>query len=547
MQIERQWALLKSLPDHRNPRSTEEIWRIVVADMHDVSKRTVERDLECLASIFPIGQHSEGRTNFWYWESGVKMWIPGITDDEALTLFMAERNLNMLLPEASMEKLAPYFAVARERLEGQPKSIRPWTKKFRLIPVGPIRRPAGLYPDVLRHVREALLKDRQLCLSLRDPVRSEASTMLINPLSLIQQGNDLHLVFTRSGKDEVEHLRLQHIESATISLSGFDGPTGFDPDAYIETGALTTRADLPIPVGDWIEFSGVFSEKIGDLLNETPWVRNFWATPEEDGRLRVKAMVRFSSDFADWLLGLGPEVCVSQPASLRRFIAQRLAQAAALYAGEQSDEIPQMTKRWFDDWKSVRLTCERCQWRGRVSRNAIESRDDVSSSSGEFRCPQCSRLLLNIEHSASLDEMMANWNALNEATKGAILSRPERMELIARDQLKRPEDLPDLKSGPDYLTFKLTWHPDPEVSFSIWHGIKLVWVQPATWEGHAEFFRIAEIIRERYGSRIVDLKPTPEAKAFLIGNDPAGNEDITRGRRLLAQRRNDGSRNERLS
>jgi predicted DNA-binding transcriptional regulator YafY len=541
MQIERQWALLKSLPDHRNPKSTEEIWRIVKTDMHDVSKRTVERDLECLASLFPIGQRAEGRTNYWFWESGVKMWIPGITDDEALTLYMAERNLNMLLPEGSMEKLGPYFSVARERLESQPKSIRPWTKKFRLIPVGPNRRPASIYPEALRTVRDALLRDKQVTLSLRHPVEGQASTLLVNPLSLIQQGNDLQLVFTRAGEQSIEHVRLQHIGSAAISLSSFDGPTEFDPDAYLQTGALTARPDLPIPVGDWIEFSGVFSEEIGDLLNETPWVRHFWCMPEEDGRLRIKAMVRFTSDFVDWLLSLGPDVCVSQPASLRRHIAQRLTQAAAHYAGEDGNEVPQRTKRWLEDWKSVRLTCEKCQWQGSVKKASVEPSDNASSSTGEFRCPKCSHLLLNVEHAASLDEMMANWNTLNDATKGAILSRPERMELIERDKLKSPSDLPDLKSGPNFLTFKLTWHPDPEVSYSIWHGISLVWIQLANWEGHAEFLRIAEIIRERY-SFITDLKPTPEAKGFLIGNDPTGQQNIERARKLFSSRKDRGAR-----
>lgn len=534
MQIERQWALLKSLPDHRNPRSTEEIWRIVVTDMHDVSKRTVERDLECLAAIFPIGQRSEGRTNYWYWESSARMWIPGITDDEALTLHMAERNLNMLLPEGSMEKLGPYFSVARERLETQPKSIRPWTRKFRLIPTGLNRRPATLSPEVLRTVRDALLRDKQLTLTLHHPAEGQADTLLVSPLTLIQQGNDLHLIFSRSGDQAIEHLRLQHIESAAISLSRFDGPLEFDPDVYLQSGALTARADLPIPVGDWIEFSAVFSEHIGDLLNETPWVRHFWCQPEEDGRLRIKATIRFTSDLVDWLLSLGPDVRVSQPASLRRYIAQRVTQAAALYAGEDNNEIPQRTMRWFDNWQSVRLTCDKCSWKGSVKKSAVEPGDGDSGSAREYRCPRCSHLLLTVEHSASLEVMMANWNILNDATRGAILCRPERQERIEEEKLKSPSELPGLKSGPNFLTFKLTWHPDPEVSYSIWHGIQFLWIQPATWEGHSEFLRIAEIIRERYGRRITDLKPTPEARGFLIGNDPAGKQNIERARRLLS-------------
>ena len=466
------------------------------------------------------------------------MWIPGITDDEALTLHMAERNLNMLLPEGSMEKLAPYFAVARERLETQPKSIRPWTKKFRLIPAGQYLRPPSMFPEAVRVVRDALLRDKQLTLFVSRSIAEDASPVVVNPLALIQQGNDLHLVYSRSGGQSPEHVRLQHIRSATVSMSKFDGPAGFDPDAYILSGALTEQGDLPIPIGDWIEFSGSFSQHIGDLLNETPLARNQRSYEEGDGVVWVRAIVRFTSDFVAWLLSLGPDVRVSHPASLRRYIANRVAQTAKLYAGEENQEFPQRTMRWFEDWKTTQLTCDRCSWHGAADESAVEPGDNNASSTSECRCPQCSRLLLTVEYSASLDEMMANWNTLNAATKGAILSRPERMERIETDKLKHPSELPDLKSGPNFLSFKLTWHPDPEVSYSIWHGIRLVWIQPAMWEGHAEFLRIAEILRERYGDAILDLKPTPSARGFLIGNDPAGKTNIERARKLFIIQKN---------
>lgn len=84
MQIERQWALLMALPDHRSQRTTEEIWRILSAEMHDVSKRTVERDLLHLSTIFSIGQRTDGRTNYWFWNPGEKVWLPGLNEARIL-------------------------------------------------------------------------------------------------------------------------------------------------------------------------------------------------------------------------------------------------------------------------------------------------------------------------------------------------------------------------------------------------------------------------------------------------------------------------------
>jgi predicted DNA-binding transcriptional regulator YafY len=533
VQIDRHWTLLKSLPDHRAQRTTEELWKIVKSKGHEVSKRTVERDLEQLAMYFSIGQRTEGRTNYWYWESSAKMWIPGLTDDEALTLYMAERNLRTLLPEGSMENLAPYFAAAKERLESQPKSIRPWTKKFRLIREGIFRVQPSIPPAVLREVRDALLRDSRLTFSVWEFVGDPATSILVNPLALIQHGDTLYLIFTRAGSQYPEHIRLIDIETASISMSKFDGPENFDPDTYIKTGALTARDDLPITVGDWIEFSGLFSSHIGELVNRTSLSVNHWCFPEGDKHVRIKATVRFTSELVDWLLSLGPDVQVSQPTSLRRYIADRVTRAASLYAGEEISEIPQITKRWFEDWKSLHLKCNNCGWKGSVAKSAVDTSDESSTPASEYRCPKCSHLLLVVDFSASQEEMLSNWNTLSSAAKRAILSQPDRLEQIEYDKLKSPSELPDLKSSLNYLTWKLNWGRDGEVTYSLWHGIKFIWVQLAEWGGYSEFVRIAEIIRERYVGHIVDLKPTPEALGFLIGNNPEGKQAIDRARRML--------------
>jgi len=534
MQIERQWTLLKSLPDHRNPKTTEQLWHIVKAAGHDVSKRTVERDMEQLVSLyFPIGQRTDGRTNYWYWEHDAKMWIPGITDDEALTLYMAERNLRTLLPEESMQRLAPYFTVARERLETQPKSIRPWTKKFRLISSGLYREQPSIPPDVLRVVRDALLRDSQITFSVWGYVGDPTVSVLVSPLAIIQHDNALYLVFSRAKTHVPEHIRLSDIGTAAISLYKFDGPEDFNPDLYIKSGALTARSDLPIPIGDWIEFSGVFSSHVGELVNRTPLSKNHWCYPEGDEHVRIKAIIRFTSELIDWLLSLGPDVQVSQPASLRRYIADRVTQAAALYAGEDVNEVPQYTKRWFDEWKSMLLKCNKCDWHGKVDKSVVEPVDTSSATSGEFRCPKCSHLLLNVDYSASQEEMLANWNTLNASAKKVILSNPERLERMKEDRLKFPSELPDLQYSLNYLTWKLDWGRDGEVTYSIWQGIRFIWVQLAEWGGYAEFVRIADIIRERYGYRIVDIKPTPEALGFLVGDDPKGKQEIEHARRML--------------
>jgi hypothetical protein len=89
------------------------------------------------------------------------------------------------------------------------------------------------------------------------------------------------------------------------------------------------------------------------------------------------------------------------------------------------------------------------------------------------------------------------------------------MELFERDRLRSLKDLPDLKKGPDFLTWHLVRHKDGEVSNSLRHGGRVLWIQLALWDGVDEFLRVAEILRQRYGGTIRQIHVSPEAMGFL--------------------------------
>lgn len=76
--IARQWELLKLLP-HRYPGSTARQLQQALLDAgHRASKRTVERDLQELSSLFPLYCNDKGIPYGWYWQPGQKPALPGL-------------------------------------------------------------------------------------------------------------------------------------------------------------------------------------------------------------------------------------------------------------------------------------------------------------------------------------------------------------------------------------------------------------------------------------------------------------------------------------
>jgi len=77
--IARQWQLLSLLP-HRHPgMSATQLQAALARIGHKTTKRTVERDLNELATLFPLHCNAKGMPYGWYWQ-------PGLTLDEARPL-----------------------------------------------------------------------------------------------------------------------------------------------------------------------------------------------------------------------------------------------------------------------------------------------------------------------------------------------------------------------------------------------------------------------------------------------------------------------------
>jgi len=69
--IARQWQLLKLLPDRHPGKSAAQLQAALAKLGHKTSKRTVERDLNELATLFAVHCNSKGMPYGWYWQPDV--------------------------------------------------------------------------------------------------------------------------------------------------------------------------------------------------------------------------------------------------------------------------------------------------------------------------------------------------------------------------------------------------------------------------------------------------------------------------------------------
>lgn len=326
----RQWNMLRMVPRAPARISAKDLCERLCADDFQVTKRTVERDLNELSEVFPIMVDSSSKPYGWSWlRDAASFDLPGMTLPEALTMTMVEQHLQYQLPPSAVEALRPHFASAARTLSTVDEHVpsRAWLGKVRSVsPQQPLL-PPRLDEMCQRTVYLALMQDRQLRLHYRK--RDSAAATLyasVHPLAVVQRGGVIYLVCMFGAFDDVRTIALHRVEQAEMLYEPSRRQPGFDIDVYIASGQFGVIAGAPI------QLRAIFSRIAGEHLHETPLVADQQLSTMDGGQLLLAATVPHTRALVWWLLGFGDAVVVREPAALREElagIAERMVRAYA--------------------------------------------------------------------------------------------------------------------------------------------------------------------------------------------------------------------------
>jgi hypothetical protein len=171
---------------------------------------------------------------------------------------------------------------------------------------------------------------------------------------------------------------------------------------------------------------------------------------------------------------------------------------------------------WYEYDEAEQLACPRCGWSGAAELGARHYFNELFDVS----CPHCGEKLLIVSF-PTLDETK------QEAAKGnpraiADLPQAQRIEAFRNKfearKLRSPDQLPEV-DGDEPLEFIWDFDDttgDRETLIRV--GSKLLWREPALWEGEGRFYEVKDILRRRYGTRFRSLSPSPESELYLYGD-----------------------------
>lgn len=295
---------LRLIPRSRKA-STADIHRQLAALGHEVSRRTVQRDLEALASHYGFQCDDRDSAYGWWWpDRSVNPLAPEVDLPQALALMMMNRELGALMPAAASESLAPWLDAARRKAasSGQARASR-WLRKLAFQELGPPLLPAKISSSVLDGVVEALFAEVQITAEYRSAQADGYRRAKLNPLGLIRTGLVSYLAVRFDGYEDVRLLALHRMRRIQLLTEASVAPVGFDLQEFARQGGLDfgegptrrVRLQMTCEAAAHLQDTPLSSDQTIE-----PWTENLdWVI--------VTATVRDSPRLQWWIRGFGDQ------------------------------------------------------------------------------------------------------------------------------------------------------------------------------------------------------------------------------------------------
>ena len=310
---------LLTLVPRQGRLSTPQLHQRLSARGHHVSARTVQRDLEELATVYPLVCDTRAKPFGWGWSPGAqRMSLPAMDWSEAVSFQLLQTYLEGILPGSVVDTLRPYMDEAQRKLAQHfpEMPLKRWSERVRMIPPGPgfvvPKLPRALHATVT----EAILLGQQLAIDYKGFDRERAKRYVVSPLGLVQFGSVFYVPARFEGHDDVRMLRLHRMTRAEL-LDTPSGIEGFDLDAWIEAGGMGFGGQERIRLVLRL-FDGA-----GKRLMEAPLGKDQVIVEEAPGVHRLEVSVVQTVQLERWVLSCVDQVEIVEPTSLRKKLVAR--------------------------------------------------------------------------------------------------------------------------------------------------------------------------------------------------------------------------------
>ena len=319
----RHWQMLQFLPRAPKKVPASRVEELLRERGFDVSRRSVERDLQKLSAFFPIICDDRHKPYGWsFSREATVMDLPGMDVHTALAFQMASEHLERLLPSPTYGHLRPHFDHARDVLRGlKGAKMRRWPEKIRVLPSTMPIVPTAFDAKILEDIQEAVLHEKQVLVTYCRRGEEHATDYIVNPHGIVYRDAVAYLVCTFWEYENPVQLKLHRMVETEVMDTPSKRSKTFTLESYLQDGGmgfLVGKKPLKLRLA--------MDEDTAVSLIESPLSDDQKVSRPKDGRVTLRATVPDSHQTRAYLRSYGAAVEVLGPKSLREeFIAEAKA------------------------------------------------------------------------------------------------------------------------------------------------------------------------------------------------------------------------------
>lgn len=323
----RQWQMLHTIYNHR----IRGISKRELADIYEVSKKTIERDITNLSTVgFPIYDEIDpGRENQVIYRIHKGYTIPelNLTELENYTMYII---MKLVSPWGGyLDGLAQY-GFKKIFCQAEPGFVD-FVKKVseHIIPNSSntmnLSENSG---QILINIVEAIYSYRKIEITYRSVYSDSIKEHVISPLSLKFHNNNIYLAGYLQPKKQVLIFALNRITELKTLTSAQDA-VKFDPQEFFENSfGLSQGESFPVKLQ--------FAKSVAQYVSERIWHPEQEITNCENGDVILNFQAKSLDETVSFVLSFKENVIVLEPEMLRDKVVETLNKCLLRYSEEQT-------------------------------------------------------------------------------------------------------------------------------------------------------------------------------------------------------------------
>lgn len=286
-----------------------------LAEMFEVSERTIKRDIEFLRNNFNATiEYDKKKRGYYYTEKSFTISSIPINEGE---LFVIATILPLMKQYKNTPLKSSYEKICHELMKLFPDSV--------VVNTGFLNEDILFIADPLPKIDEKIFNGIFKALELKKIIKFDYKNLKSQEYKrrtfecykiLYHKGNWYVIGFDHE-KKEKRNFALSRIRNIKITDNDYELPKDFDIKKIID-----------LDTGVWIknepptEYELLFDSKIGGYVFERKWHNDQEIKCNTDGTVYLKFKSNQTEEIQNWILSFGTNVTVLKPEKLRKFVKE---------------------------------------------------------------------------------------------------------------------------------------------------------------------------------------------------------------------------------